>query len=545
MKTSTTDSRHNYTFAVLLILLAAFLTYSAVYSHGFLITWDDSGYITDNPMVHGLSVDHVIEAFKNVVIGNYAPLHLISYMVDYSLWGLDPAGYLFVNILLHALNGLLLYRILSRDFFSPAIALFAALLFIVHPVQVESVAWISERKNVLCMLFFLLAFDSYLKAGKGQRHYLLAILCYSAALLTKTVAVIFPFMLLLHGICFPGQRPFHPRRILPFFILAILAAGVTIVVQGPDYGGGRTPYYGGGPLQTAMTMLPVLFTYVRMVFLPLGLSADYLVPIRATPDLAVFASGLFLCLLITIGYRLFRTNRHLFFWYALFYLGLLPVSQIIPIITLMNDRYLYFPMVGAAALIAGLAQMIWQRWGGGLRRSGAFAAAAIIIVCGVLSWSRSHAWKDDLTLWRDAIARNQGNYAAWAEYGAALNANGQVSVALDAYKKALSLNPEYWLALTNISRLYLQENDLLNARHYIFRHIGAYPEDPAAYVNLGRSYYLGENYAQSEKAYLEAVKRKPDLMEPIMALADIYMKTGRPLQGEEMLRRLESQQVRK
>ena len=107
------------------------------------------------------------------------------------------------------------------------------------------------------------------------------------------------------------------------------------------------------------------------------------------------------------------------------------------------------------------------------------------------------------------------------------------------------MNPESWLALTNISLLYLQENDLLNARHFIFRHIGAYPEDPAAYVNLGRSYYLGGNFTQSEKAYLEAVKRNPTLVEPIMALADIYLKTGRHLQGEEMLRRLNSLQARR
>lgn len=404
MKISTGISRHNYTFGVLLILLAAFLTYSAVYSHGFLITWDDSGYITDNPTVHGLSVAHVIEAFRSVVIGNYAPLHLISYMVDYSLWGLDPRGYLFVNVLLHTLNGLLLYRILAVHFFSPATALFAALVFIVHPVQVESVAWISERKNVLCMLFFLLAFDSYLKSGEGRRHYLLSFVYYFAALLTKTVAVIFPFMLVLHWISFPERRSLHPKRTIPFFIAAILAAGVTIVVQGPDYGGGRTPYYGGGPLSTAMTMLPVLFTYVRMVFLPFGLSADYLVPVRTTPDLVVLASGVFLCLLLLLACRLFKTNRPLFFWYSLFFLGLLPVSQIIPIITLMNDRYLYFPMVGGVAFVAASAQAIRQRWGAGFRRSGVFAAAAIIIICGVLSWSRSHAWKDDLTLWRDAIA---------------------------------------------------------------------------------------------------------------------------------------------
>ena len=393
MHLSETISRRIQAISILLIPLAAFLTYSAVFSHDFLITWDDSGYITENPMVHGFSTAHVIEAFKSVVIGNYAPLHLISYMVDYFFWGLDPRGYLLANILLHALNGLLLYRILAAHFLPHATALFAALVFIVHPVQVESVAWISERKNVLSMLFFLLAFASYLKAGTRQRHYLLAIGCFAAALLTKTVTVILPCMLVLHSICFPEQRPLPLRRTIPFFLLAVLAAGVTIVVQGPEHGGGRTPFYGGSLLATAMTMLPVLFTYVRIVFLPIGLSADYLVPIRTTPDLVVLASFLFLCVLITLGYRLYRTNRPLFFWYSLFFLGLLPVSQIIPIITLMNDRYLYFPMLGAAVFLASLAQMIGRRLNDRNRRTGAVAAILIIVICGVLSWSRTGVWK--------------------------------------------------------------------------------------------------------------------------------------------------------
>ena len=128
---------------------------------------------------------------------------------------------------------------------------------------------------------------------------------------------------------------------------------------------------------------------------------------------------------------------------------------------------------------------------------------------------------------------------------AALVNDGHVDAAINAYQKALSFNPESWLALTNISLLYLQENDLVNARHYIFRHIGTYPADHKAYVNLGRSYYLSGNYDRAEKAYLEAMKRRPTVEEPIIDLADIYMKTGRPLEGQEMLRKLESLQLRK
>ena len=538
-------TRHADKFRALLIFLAAFSVYSTLYSHGFLVTWDDSGYVTGNETVHGLSFSHIGQAFTSVVIGNYAPLHLVSYMVDYSFWGLDPRGYLFMNVLLHALNCLLFYRILKAHDFPPVTALFAALLFLAHPVQVESVAWISERKNVLCMLFFLLAFGSYLKAGEARRHYLFSIGYYAAALLTKPVAVIFPFMLVLHGLSFRERYPLRPKRTIPYFAAAVLAAAVAIVAQGPEYNGGRTPYYGGNILSTIMTMLPVLFTYVRMVFLPLGLSADYLVPVRTAPDLVVLAAGGGLCLLVALGYRLFRSARPLFFWYALFFLGLLPVSQIIPIVTLMNDRYLYFPMLGGAAFLAGAAHLMGQRLGTGFRRAGVIAGIAIVFICGGLSWSRSRVWKDDLTLWRDAIAKSPENFSAWAEYGAALNARGQVEAALDAYKKALTFNPESWLALTNISLLYLQENDLLDARHYIFRHIGAYPEDPNAYVNLGRSYYLAESYEKSEKAYLEALKRKPDLEEPLMALADIYMKTGRQRAGEEMLRRIGALQAGK
>ena len=235
---SSTGTRH-----ALLIFLAAFSIYSAVYGHHFLMTWDDSGYITGNETAHGLSLAHIREAFETVVIGNYAPLHLISYMVDYSLWGLDARGYLFFNILIHAVNGLLLYRILKEHFFVPVTALVASLIFIVHPVQVESVAWISERKNVLCTLFFLLAFGSTLKADQARRHYILSIVYYCAALLTKSVAVIFPFMLILHGLSAQDRLPLNLKRMVPYFVAAIMAAVVTIIVQGPEYGGGRTPDY--------------------------------------------------------------------------------------------------------------------------------------------------------------------------------------------------------------------------------------------------------------------------------------------------------------
>ena len=143
---------------IIFIVTLTFLVYWNCLSHEFLFNWDDPEYVVNNPAIRGLTFINIEKAFTSFYVGNYSPIQIISYMIDYSIWGLNPKGFILTNIILHACNGVLVYLILFRYFNNPLPALISALLFVSHPVQVESVAWVAQRKNVVAMFFFLLPF---------------------------------------------------------------------------------------------------------------------------------------------------------------------------------------------------------------------------------------------------------------------------------------------------------------------------------------------------------------------------------------------------
>jgi 4-amino-4-deoxy-L-arabinose transferase-like glycosyltransferase len=298
-------------------------------------------------------------AFCHFYFYNYAPIHLISYMFDHALWGMRPAGFIFTNIFIHAANGILFYFLLVKLSWRRLIAFIAALIFLIHPIQVESVAWISERKNVLSLFFFLVAFYCYhvYREREGRSHwefYAFSLGALLLSLLTKATGVVFPLVLLAFDLCFPQNRN---RRIclvdkIPFFLAAFATALITIKSQSPEIGGGTTSYHGGTPLTTLLTMLPVFVRYLGMTLWPTNLSPVYSPFIKTGFDLEVAASGLLLVLVVGLGIFLYHRKRDLLFWLLLFFIGLLPVSQIVPLVTLMNDRYLYLPMIGASAFLA-------------------------------------------------------------------------------------------------------------------------------------------------------------------------------------------------
>lgn len=339
---------------VLLLLIAAFTLYGKALGHDFLVNWDDPAYVSANPNIMGFTSEHLRNAVTNVYVGNYAPLPIISYMLDYTLWGFNATGFKLSNITLHALNTLLYYALLVRITGRRLLAMAAAALFLCHPVQVESVVWISQRKNLLAMFFFLISFQAYL-FWKERRHfgcYSLSLAAFSLALLSKSVTVILPLILICYDLCFREREVLWRlvRDKLPYLALAALCAVAAFYTQG--YDGGKTGYLGGTPLLTMLNMLPVFSRYLILLLVPAQLSIIYNSPIITTLDTETALSVLLIVILIASWVYLYRRNRGLFFWSSLIVIGILPVSNIIPIETLMNDRYLYFPMIGFAALVA-------------------------------------------------------------------------------------------------------------------------------------------------------------------------------------------------
>jgi len=523
---------HAVPAAILVAVTVA--VYMRIIGHDFQLFWDDEKYVIANASVKGFSLEHLRNVFTTNYMGNYAPLHIISYMLDYSLWGMKASGFFLTNIVLHALNGLLFYAILIRLGFSRLQASFSAFVFLLHPVQVESVAWISERKNLLAMFFFLAGFISFLsyckkERGEGKGAYLLSLAFFVCAILSKSVAVIFPLVLVLYDICYreKGERSRWQADKIPFFCAAAIMAWVTIQCQlpgeMPGAGGGRIPYHGGSPFATFLTMLTVLPRYLQLVFWPTGLSAVYNPPIRTGFDGAVLGGVILVALLAVTGVMIFRRDRRPFFWYGLFFIGLLPVSQIIPIVTLMNDRYLYFPMLGAAAGIGCLVRLIENS--GARRVTGVVAAGSVLIVLPCLTFARAEVWKNDLTLWSDAATKAPNHYVALYGLAQALQNAGNLDAALPLYLRVVASNPRHLDTLDHLGALYRARNMPIEGRPYLLAVTRGYPKLAKGFVELGMNYYQTDELGEAEKAFRRAIELEPRSKDAIYHLGMISLRS--------------------
>ncbi len=493
----------------------AIAVYSGVFGHSFLLNWDDLEYVVENETIRSLSPGNLRAMFTRAYLANYAPFHVLSYALDHALWGLNPSGFLLTNVLLHAANGLLLYGLLVRLGTARAAAALGAAFFLVHPVQVESVAWISERKNVLCMTWFLVALHAYAtyRSPAGRHRWLwygLGLLAGIAALLTKAVAVVLAPVFLLFDLCYTEQS--ERRHWLldkaPIVLATAAVAAATLSSQREAIAEGQAAFALSGPARV-YTMVPVVVRYLGMVLWPTGLSPIYVPRIREAPDPAFAGAVLVVLGLLALGALLFARRRRPFFWYATFFVGLVPVMQIVPLPTLMNDRYLYFPMLGAAGALALAAEPLFASRARALRLATLAASCTTVLSLAIASHARAEVWRDDLSLWLDAAARAPKSTLAWNGLGMSLVDAGRTDEAIHAFERALALDPDYRLALNNLGALCNRLGDPLRGRPYLLRAVALYPGSFGTLMNLGIGYRMTGDWKAAAAAFRAAAALRP------------------------------------
>jgi tetratricopeptide (TPR) repeat protein len=532
---------------LLLLVLATGAVYGQALGYDFLRNWDDNHYILDNADVQGFGWDRISAVFTHYYVGNYAPVHLLSYMLDHALWGLHPGGYHLTNLLLHGLNGILLYGLIFRLIPSRQAAWSGAALFLLHPVQVESVVWISQRKNLLAMFFFLLAWACYLAyrhtgTGKGRLWYAASLAALLLSLLSKSVAVIFPVAMILFDHCYGGEARSRLRDKIPYLLAALAVAVLAILSQTPDpvsgRTGGLTAYHGGSPVATFLTMLPVFCSYLRLVAWPSSLSALYDPVIHKGVDGPVLLA---VALLAGIGYlvwRLYRVDRRIAFWPLFFFLALAPVSQIVPLVTLMNDRYLYFPMIGVAGLVA---------WGGSrliLRHSRVVTASVGVILLALagVSLHRTGVWQNSIALWSDTVAKSPKLPLAWEALGEAYHYNPRPNreEAKKAYLQAIALNPAVDISRYNLGVLYLDQNDLASADQALSELLRRSPNHVMGLTAAGDLALRRGGYPKAEQFYRRALSFQPDAVVVQRKLANLMAGLGRLGEARTILLQIET-----
>ncbi len=509
------------------LLAVTFAVYGRILGHGFLQVWDDNAYVTNNPDAWGISWAHVRSAFSRYYVGNYAPVQILSYMLDYGLWGLRPGGFLLTNIVIHAANGMLLYRLLRRWYVDRCVPLCASALFLLHPVQVESVAWVSQRKNLLAIFFFLLAWEGYCRyreapAGRGKWAYAASLVAFVLSLLAKSMTVVMPIVLVLFDLCFPGEtRRVRFRDKVPYLIAAGIVGAVACISQRPELGGGRTGYHGGTPWATFLTMLPVFCRYLGMLVWPANLSAEYAPTIHRHLDAAVAGAALLLTAIALAGWRLWRLDRRPVFWGALFWIGLLPVAQIVPLVTLMNDRYLYLPMIGAATLAGHGLSYLMNTGRGRYARLVATAAVMLVIVLSVVSFRRAGVWQNSLLLWNDAVSRYPASDRAWGILADAYRLRGDTAAVRSTYERALAYDPENPHALNGLGNLYTEQGEPEKGYAFLQRLLKSHPRHAVGWVSLGDNCLKRGDYPQAESAYKKALEIQPGAVSVYLLLGNL------------------------
>ncbi|HEX6846945.1 MAG TPA: tetratricopeptide repeat protein [Chitinophagaceae bacterium] len=497
--------------AVLLSILSLVITaicFLPMFQNGFT-NWDDDVYVLNNPLLRGPDWNGI---FTREVVGNYHPLTVITLAINYGLTELNPSSYLITNYLLHLINTLLvfqfIYKISGRKL---NVAFFVAIIFGIHPMHVESVAWVSERKDVLYTLFFLLAlirYWEYLVKGR-KRNYWLCLLFFLFSLLSKPAAIILPLVLIL--LDYWKDKSFVKKRIadkIPFFIFSLIIAIITLKIQS----GSAVVKLDSYPLWSR----PLLGSYSVVIYLvrffvPYPLSAFH--PFPDTDHLTwpyLFSPFVIVGLLIFLWFK--RRNRLIIFCSLFFIVNLLLVSHIVSIgSSVVSERYTYVPYIAIAFLVG-----MWldQQRTIVAQKAILIVSSLVIIVFGYMTWQQIGVWKDSPTLWTNVIEHypnaplprtNRANYNI-ARAGDPAHINESKALyqqALDDCNAALLSKPDDEMGLSNRQNIYLNLGQDSLAFKDAETLIRLYPNNKAGYYTRGVVYHRNN---QPDKALADLNK---------------------------------------
>jgi len=449
----------------LVIAAAALAVYLPSIGNGF-VGWDDPAYVSENPHLKSLSVASVKWAFGTFHHSNWHPLTSLSYSLDYTIWGLDPQGYHLTNALLHAVN-VYLVVILAARLFGAAFyrsreaallgAAFVGNLFAVHPLHVESVAWISERKDVLYALFWLLSILAYLQYATSSNRrrsviaYQLSLASFVLSLLSKPMAISLPFVLLILDFC-PLGRLHRNRRLaplllekLPFFALCAGSAAITLAAQSTSV----KPFAFYSLADRLWGASAALVFYLRKTAVPLDLVPFYPLPVTVQPlEPQYWGSAVLVVTLTVISLRLLQKLPVLAATWAYFVISLVPVLGILQVGSqAAADRYMYLPILGPLMLIGAAVAKRADRLDQPRRTRCISVAVAVIsviaVALSVLTVRQTRIWKDTLTLYNYVIERFPESpkfYAGRASYY--MNA-GRPEEAIADVSKVIDFNLRY------------------------------------------------------------------------------------------------------
>jgi Flp pilus assembly protein TadD len=552
MPESTKKSLVVFTYFVL--ILSTLLVFWQVHNFGFL-NYDDSDYVSNNPQVlKGLTRNGVIWAFTTNRSANWHPLTWLSHMLDCQLFGANPGRMHLMNLILHLANTLLLFAVFRKMTGALWPSAFVAAAFALHPMHVESVTWIAERKDVLSTLFLLLtlaAYVSYVKR-RGIIRYTLTVLLFALGLLAKPMLVTLPFLLLLldywplnRFIAEHAKTTEKKNKInsatsavsavkspvwliiekIPFIALSVISSVITFLVQ---LSGSAVAFINVLSLKDRIANAFLSYArYTGKLFWPQNLAVFY--PFDAG-NFASWQVAMCVLLLLVISILVIRSGRSRkylpvgWFWF---------VGTLVPVIGFVQvglqgfaDRYTYIPYIGLFIMIAwGLPELL-SKWP---PRKIALGLSMVIVLTtlGICTHRQVSFWNNSFTLFSHAIEVTQNNYIAHNNRGVNYDNNGRYQDAIEDYKQAVKVNPDYSEAYYNLGVAYGKVGRRQDEIEAYRQAIRIKPDYAKAYCNLGVAYDDLGRRQEAIEAYRQAIRIKPDYAVAYLNLGVTYYRLGR------------------
>jgi Tfp pilus assembly protein PilF len=568
------DARwHSQRRSVLLIMVVLVAVNLFIYyqvRHFEFTGWDDPLYVTQNSEVsQGLSWEGLRWSFSTGHAANWHPLTWISLMLDVQLFGIAPGPIHFTNVLFHIVNSLLLFWVLYRMTLALGLSAFVAGLFAAHPLHVESVAWVAERKDVLSTFLLLLTFWAYRRYVErpAPKRYWSVFLLFALALMAKPMVVTLPVLLLLLLDFWPlrrasfkeGQRRIWLQLIrekLPLAGLAIIASLVTLVVQRHGGAIASSEVFPFGA-RVSNAFVSYILYLIKMIW-PTGLSAFY--PFHLWPAWAVVSSVLGLTGISFLAFRMAERHPYFIVGWSWYLVTLVPVIGLIQVGDQARaDRYTYVPSIGLFAAVAFSASAkVPHR--GIFKIASPILGCLVVVVLALPAASQAACWKNSLILWQHALSTTTRNVHANVNYGFALMDKGEVSEAIAHYNEALQIDPNFAEAHNALGVALLERKQVIEAgRHfeqalrikpgfsdargnmgialmrqgkqeeavpYFRRALAAEPDDAQLHQNFGLALAQMGKPSEAMAHFLEAIRIKPDFAEPRTQLGNIFLMQG-------------------
>jgi Flp pilus assembly protein TadD len=525
----------------LLLVVATLALYNPVNRHPF-VNYDDDRYITENPHVHnGLTWRTITWAFTATEQGNWHPLTWLSHALDYQLFHQNPAGHHFTSLLIHAANAVLLFLFLMYATRRLGPSLFVAALFALHPINVESVAWVAERKNVLCTFFFfatLIAYCWYARQPDWRRYLVFAGL-FVLGLMSKPMVITLPFVLLLldywplgrirGGHADATAAPLSKLVVEKLPLIALSAASAVITMQAQRAGGAMRSTAQFSLAVRLENAVMAYAMYLWKMIWPSHLSPIYPHPGDSLAGWQVGTSALVLLAVTAVALK-FRARRYLLTGWLWFLGTLVPVIGLVQVgDQAMADRYAYIPLVGIFIMIAwGIADLADSKQIGLVVR--VIPAACVLLALSFATNRQLGYWSSNYDLWTHAVAVTGRNFIAQDNLGGALLSLGKTDEAYLHFQAAAEINPLDPMSRSNLGA-YLQEHGHMAEAIEKYNRVITLTSDPgllaATYANLGAAYRkLGED-EKARTSYDQALQLNPNQYNAYLGLGELLEKQSR------------------